>query len=75
MNMNLLWKQNEGEKPIDYFRAVSTGPVTPLVLSITTVEDRVNVGLTYNTGVFTEQDVAVITADLLHPIPQRMIRP
>jgi hypothetical protein len=74
MNINLLWKQNEGEKPIDYFRAVSTGPVTPLVLSITTVGDRVNVGLTYNTAVFTEQDVAVITSDLLHPIPQRMTR-
>jgi hypothetical protein len=70
MNMNLLWKQDESEKPIDYFRAVSTGPVTPLVLSITTAGDRVNVGLTYNTAVFTEQDVAVITADLFQPIPQ-----
>ncbi len=70
MNLNLLWKQNEGEKPIDYFRAVSTGPVTPLVLSITTVGDRVNAGLTYNTAVFTEQDIAVITTDLLHPISE-----
>jgi hypothetical protein len=57
MNVNSLWKQSAGEQPIDYFRAVSTGPVTPLVMSATTVGDRVNIGLTYRTTVFSAPDI------------------
>src|SRR5262245_38305846 len=57
MNLNSLWKQQEEEEPIDYFRAVSTGPVTPLVVSVTTVRDWVNIGLTYRTTVFSVADI------------------
>jgi hypothetical protein len=57
MNLNSLWKQQEGEEPIDYFRAVSTGPVTPLVVSVTTVRDWVNIGLTYRTTVFSVAEI------------------
>lgn len=52
MNLNSLWAQPEGKPAVDYFRAVSTGPVTPLVLSITTVRETANVGFTYRTTVF-----------------------
>ncbi len=53
MNLNSLWPQPAGGPPVDYFRGVSTGPVTPLVLSVTTVREVVNVGLTFRTSTFT----------------------
>ena len=37
MNLNSLWTSGQKRVPLDYFRAVSTGPATPLVLSVTTV--------------------------------------
>jgi hypothetical protein len=43
--------------PLDYFRAVSTGPVTPLVFSATTFKDTLNVGLTYRTTVFSPAEI------------------
>ncbi len=52
MNLNVLWQRTGSGAPLDYFRGVSTGPVTPLVLSVTTVGDRVNIGVSYRTTVF-----------------------
>jgi hypothetical protein len=57
MNLNSIWEQPQGERPIDYFRAVSTGPATPLVLSATTVKDVVNIGLTYRSTVFSAAEI------------------
>ena len=65
VNLNSLWKQPVDEKPIDCFRAVSTGPVTPMVLSITTVKDVVNLGITYRSTVFSELDIEQIKGDFL----------
>ena len=53
MNLNSLWPPPEGGPPVDYFRSVSTGPVMPLVLSVTTVREVVNVGLTFRASTFT----------------------
>jgi hypothetical protein len=57
MNLNLLWEQGGRNAPLDYFRGVSTGPVTPLVLSVTTIADRVNLGLSYRTTVFSKPGI------------------
>lgn len=57
MNLNLLWEPSERHAPLDYFRGVSTGPITPLVLSVTTVGDRANLGLSYRTTVFSQGDI------------------
>jgi hypothetical protein len=57
MNLNLLWEQGGSNAPLDYFRGVSTGPVTPLVMSVTTIGDRVNLGLSYRTTVFSRSDI------------------
>jgi len=65
VNLNSLWQQPPGEKPVDFFRAISTGPVTPLVLSITTVGDIVNLGITYRTMVYSELDIERIKGDFL----------
>jgi hypothetical protein len=60
MNLNRLWEQSGRSAPMDYFRGVSTGPVTPLVLSVTTVGDRANLGLSYRTAVFSRTDIETL---------------
>jgi len=56
MNLNSLWEQGKNA-PLDYFRGVSTGPVTPLALSVTTFGDRANLGLSYRTTVFSRLEI------------------
>jgi len=63
MNLNPLWPMGDEEGATDYYRAVSTGPITPLVLSITTVRDIVNIGLTYKKAVFTPSGVETLISD------------
>jgi NRPS condensation-like uncharacterized protein len=58
MNLNSIWNEKDRTAPLDCFRGVSTGPVTPLVLSVTTTGNRVNIGLSYRTAVFTKADIA-----------------
>jgi NRPS condensation-like uncharacterized protein len=57
MNINSLWQPQEKEMPMDYIRAVSTGPVTPLVLSFTTAGKSANVALSYRSTVFSAADI------------------
>ena len=56
MNMNKLWPRDH-DGPTDYFRAVSTGPITPLVLSVTTFTGHMNIGLTYRPAVFAVEQI------------------
>jgi hypothetical protein len=64
MNLNTLWEDQVQDGPLDYLRAVSTGPVTPLVLSVTTAGERVNVGLSYRTTVFSSADIGQVQSRL-----------
>jgi hypothetical protein len=57
MNLNALWDSATPGGPADYWRAVSTGPVTPLVLSATSVADRINIGLSHRTAVYSTADI------------------
>ncbi len=63
VNLNTLWKQTAGEGTVDYFRAVSTGPVCPVVASITTVVDRINIGLSFRQAAFTADDIKRIASE------------
>lgn len=65
MNLNQLWDQRTESKPVDYLRAVSTGPATPLVLSVTTVGQTVNVGLSYRSTVFSAPDIERVRAQIV----------
>jgi NRPS condensation-like uncharacterized protein len=56
VNLNTLWDQSIEENPIDYLRAVSTNPVVPLVFSLTTVQDTVNIGVSFRGAVFSRAD-------------------
>ncbi len=61
INMDRLWGNDAGEgSPVDYIRAVSTGPVVPVVFSITTVRDQVSVGVSYRKAAFSEDAVGGI---------------
>ncbi len=65
MNLNSIWNELDGGAPPDYFRAVSTGPITPLVLSITTVGSGVNIGVTYRVTSFRAAEIAAVRQRLL----------
>lgn len=47
-------------RPSDYLRAVSTGPVTPLVLSVTSFGNGVNLSMSYRTSVFSRQEISSV---------------
>ena len=75
MNLNSLWDDTGLEKPPGYFRAVSTGPATPIVLSVTTVGDQIHVGVTYRSTVFTLSQVQHIKSELLGALGQLIRNP
>ncbi len=68
MNLNPLWEQKDDKGAIDYFRAVSTGPITPLVLSITTVRDAANIGLTFKKTVFSDSEMKGFISEFVNSI-------
>jgi NRPS condensation-like uncharacterized protein len=65
LNLNPLWPPNATTTAFDYFRAVSTGPVTPLVLSITTVGESVNVGISYRRNIHSAPTIGQVEAKFL----------
>ena len=67
MNLNALWPQPEGARAVDYVRAVSTGPVTPLVVSVTTIGAVANVTVTYRSTVFGAPEIERLKACFLEP--------
>jgi hypothetical protein len=75
MNLNTLWEEPAQGGPPDYLRGVSTGPVAPLVLSVTTTGDRVNIGLSYRTTVFSASDIGQVQRRLLEGVATLAPRP
>jgi hypothetical protein len=65
MNLNVLWKQPKADGALDYVRGVSTGPVTPLVFSVTTFGDNANVGLSFRRTVFSPEDAEAVKRNFL----------
>lgn len=63
INLNTIWDQPDDKTGVDYLRAVSTGPATPIVFSLTTVKDALNVGVSFRKTVFSETDIEKIISD------------
>ncbi len=63
MNLNELWP-DDGTRPLDYLRAVSTGPVAPLVLAVVTFGGRMHCSLIWRPAVFTPEDVDLVSVGL-----------
>jgi hypothetical protein len=65
MNLNSMWEGGNDRMPDDYFRAVSTGPATPLVFSVTTAREVLNIGITYRSTVFAAAEIERIKGFLV----------
>lgn len=70
LNLNPLWPGTAPAPPLDYFRAVSTGPVTPVVLSVTTVGDRAHLGISYRTSFFSAPEIERLKKIFLEQVEQ-----
>lgn len=68
INLNTLWSQEDEKPPEYYLRAVSTGPVSPLVFSITTTGDVLNIGVSYRTTLFSKMDIEKIILEFSETI-------
>jgi len=64
-----IWA-NSGEPtpPSEYVRAVSTGPLAPLVLAPTSAGGALEIGITYRPTAFSAEDIAALAADFQSPI-------
>jgi hypothetical protein len=60
MNLKQLPVEATATQPLDYLRTVSTGPVTPLVLSVTTFGKGVNLAMSYRTSVFSRLEISAV---------------
>ncbi|MET0682060.1 MAG: hypothetical protein ABWZ29_01815 [Casimicrobiaceae bacterium] len=64
LNVDALWGKS-GRNDVrswEYFRAVPTGPLCPLVFAVTTAQDTMHVGVSYRTAAFSRTMVADVTA-------------
>lgn len=69
LNVNTLWGQSGRETtPSDYLRGGSTGPVAPLVLTLTTVRDVLSVGVTFRTNAFSQATVDSVISECARSI-------
>jgi len=69
LNVTALWPGAERQAPpLQYLRGVSTGPLAPLVLSVTTVGNSLFAGVSYRTAAFERETVARFISNLLHSV-------
>jgi hypothetical protein len=69
VNVDPLWKEAGGTPtPPEYLRAVSTGPLAPLVVAVTTSAGALHAGISYRTAAFTPQLVERIATGLLERV-------
>jgi hypothetical protein len=65
LNVNALWPGGEGRAPTaEYLRGVPTGPLSPLVLAVTTTAEVMNVGVTFRRTVFSREVVDAVIRHL-----------
>jgi NRPS condensation-like uncharacterized protein len=64
INMEAILDQQGGERPLDYWRSVSTGPVTPFVVSITSIASALHIGFSYRTAIFEKPTAQFVKRNL-----------
>ncbi|MEO8344512.1 MAG: hypothetical protein ABI607_02355 [Betaproteobacteria bacterium] len=65
LNVDALWREGgAGESPPAYTRAVSTGPLAPMVVAVSTAGGALEAGISYRTGAFVEGTVDRIAAEV-----------
>jgi hypothetical protein len=66
LNVAALWEEaGGGAPPPEYLRAVSTGPLAPMVVAVTTAGDALDLGISFRTTAFTREDIATMGTGIL----------
>jgi len=69
LNVTALWPGADTQAPpLQYLRGVSTGPLAPLVLAISTVGNTLIAGVSYRTAAFDRATIARLVSNLLHSV-------
>ncbi|MEO8306333.1 MAG: hypothetical protein ABI724_19640 [Betaproteobacteria bacterium] len=69
VNVDPLWSGAGGPlPPPEYLRAVSTGPLTPLVIAVTTAAGTLNAGISYRTAAFAPAVADTIASGIVDAI-------
>ena len=64
LNVDALWHEAGGGTPPRYLRAVSTGPLAPLVVAATKTGSALELGITYRPTAFSREDIVRIAASV-----------
>ena len=67
LNVDALWKGGGGEAPL-YVRGVPTGPLSPVVVAVTTSGARMCLGISYRTSALSDADALALRDDLVKRI-------
>jgi hypothetical protein len=66
LNVDALWREGgAAASPPAYLRAVSTGPLSPMVVAASTAGGALEIGVSYRTAAFERATVEGIAADVL----------
>jgi hypothetical protein len=69
LNVDALWQEGGATGPApSYLRGVSTGPLAPMVVAVTTAAGVLEAGISYRTGAFEVETVDKIAAELLQSL-------
>ena len=68
LNVDALWRTTEDEAVPLYVRGVPTGPLSPIVLAVTTSANGLCAGISYRTTALSRDDVDALRDDLLRRI-------
>jgi hypothetical protein len=61
LDVNALWAATGGGEPPEYIRAVPTGPVSPVVVAVTSAGAVLQLGFSFRTAAFDRTDIARIS--------------
>ena len=67
LKVDALWKSGNGEAPL-YVRGVPTGPLSPVVVAVTTSGARMCIGISYRTTALSAADADALRNDLVKRI-------
>ena len=69
LNVDALWKSTGAPTPVpEYLRGVSTGPLAPLVVAVTTAGCALHFGLSFRTAAFDRENADRIAAGIRQAI-------
>ena len=69
LNVDSLWTSGGGEAPL-YVRGVPTGPLSPLVVAVTTSGERMCLGISYRTTAMSAAEAEALRNDLVKRIEE-----